>query len=506
MKRVLLTWVGSVDIKASRAGGDDLGPIASTLRVLPFQEAVLLSSHPAAENRAYAAWLRRHVEAQVTIREEPLTGPTRYSEIHQAAVRAVRAVLERLGSAAQLTFHLSPGTPAMAAVWILLSKTVFPAELIESSRAHGVATVEVPFSISAEFLPDLLQRRDEELARRAVEAPPEAPEFEAILHRGASMRRLIARARRVALRSVPALIEGESGTGKELVARAIHRASPRAGRPFIAVNCGAIPAGLTESELFGHERGAFTDARTARLGHFREAAGGTLFLDEVAELPLHAQVKLLRTLQAGEVVPVGASAPIAVDVRIIAATHRNLLAEVSAGRFRSDLFYRLAVAVLVVPPLRERSGDVSLLVDHALEQVNAEGAADPGYVARRLTPAARNVLLSHAWPGNVRELFNTLRRAAIWSLEPSIDAETVREALLGDPRAAPSVLDRPLGDGVALPEIMADVARHYLERALKEAEGNKTRAAALLGLGSHQSLTNWMERYGVAEKRPRRRA
>src|SRR5581483_8539743 len=245
-----------------------------------------------------------------------------------------------------LVLHLSPGTPAMAAVWIILAKTRFPAKLIESSRQHGIRTASVPFEISADFLPDLLRRPDEELERLSAGLPPEAPEFADIVHRGAGMKRVILRSRRVAARSVPVLIEGETGTGKELLARAIHQASPRKGRPFVAVNCGAIPGELVESELFGHEKGAFTGATAQRKGHFQETDGGTLFLDEVGELPKPAQVKLLRALQEGEVVPIGSSRPVKVDVRLIADTNRSLVQDVAAGQFREDLFHRLAVAVL----------------------------------------------------------------------------------------------------------------------------------------------------------------
>ena len=182
------------------------------------------------------------------------------------------------------------------------------------------------------------------------------------------MARLIQRARRVAVRNVPVLIEGESGTGKEMLARAIHRASPRGSRTFIAVNCGAIPDQLIESELFGHEKGAFTDAKEVRKGYFEAAEGSTLFLDELGELPGPAQVKLLRAIQEGEVVRLGSTKPLKIDVRIIAATNRTLTEETAAGRFRDDLFYRLAVAVLKIPPLRERTGDLSLLVDHLVDQ------------------------------------------------------------------------------------------------------------------------------------------
>jgi DNA-binding NtrC family response regulator len=504
---LLFAWVGNADLRAAAGDAEaGLGPIASAAGARSYEEIVLLSSHPASLSRDYADWLSaRAAGAVVSLRCEALTGPTEYREIHDAAQPAVRDAQERHGRGAGLTFHLSSGTPAMAAIWILLAKTRFPAGLIESSKARGVRVAEVPFEISAELLPALLSRADTELEQQAAGLPPPGPAFAAIVHRSLPMRRLLARVRRVALRSVPVLVEGESGTGKELVARAIHEGGPRAAGPFVAVNCGAIPEGLVESELFGHERGAFTGAVAARPGHFREAHGGTLFLDEVGELPLPAQVKLLRALQEKEVTAVGASRPTRVDVRVIAATHRSLLADVTAGRFRADLFYRLAVAVLRVPPLRERPGDLALLIDRIVEQVNAECAADPGYEPRRLTPAARNVLLAHGWPGNVRELANTIRRAALWSAAAAISGDDARDAILLDPRAPDgNVLTRPLDDGFSLPALLTEVARHYLERALAECDGNRSRAAALLGLGSHQTLANWLARHGVAPARARR--
>ena len=385
----------------------------------------------------------------------------------------------------------------MAAVWIILAKTRFPATMIESSREHGVRTASVPFDISADFLPDLLRQPDRELERLSAGLPPEAPEFDAIVHRSPVMQRVILRARRVAPRSIPVLLEGETGTGKELMARAIHQASPRRDRPFIAVNCGALPPELVESELFGHERGAFTGADRARPGYFVAANGGTLFLDEIGEVPPAAQVKLLRVLQEGAVVRVGATTPRDVDVRVIAATNRTLTEEVAGGRFREDLFYRLAVAVLKLPPLRERPGDVGLLADRLLQQIDAESASEPGYQSKKLSSSARNVLSRHPWPGNVRELSNTLRRAAIWSDGSSITAEDLHDALLPAARdRAAAVLDRTLGNGFSLPQLLAEVARHYLARAMEEAANNKTRAAELVGLASYQTLTNWLSKYG----------
>jgi transcriptional regulator with PAS, ATPase and Fis domain len=427
-----------------------------------------------------------------------LSSPTDFGEIYKAATAALDRWLSAKRSPTKITFHVSPGTPAMAAVWIILAKTRYPAELIESSRGHGVHTVSVPFDISAEFLPDLLRGSDEELEKLSAGLPPEAPEFSSIVHKSRVMKRLISKARRVAPRSVPVLLEGESGTGKELLARAIHHSSPRRDKEFIAVNCGAIPADLVESQLFGHEKGAFTGALKQQQGTFEAAHKGTLFLDEIGELPGPAQVKLLRVLQEGEIVRVGATKPMKVDVRVIAATNRTLTHEIAEGRFREDLFYRLAVAVLHLPPLRERSGDLNLLIDHLLDQINDESKAEPSFERKTLSVGARNLLLSHAWPGNVRELFNTLRRAAIWSDGEAIRSEDIREALLPVSRdQSANLLNRALGEGLNLPELLAFVARHYLGRALDEAHGNKTQAAKLVGLPSYQTLSNWLERYGV---------
>ena len=477
-----------------------MGPIAQALGAGSYGDVFLLADYERETVRGYVLWLEEHDPGcAIHVLHESLTGPTEFGEIYSAAVRACETALVGRVGEPSLTFHLSPGTPAMAAVWIILAKTRFPAELIESSRQHGVRTASVPFDISAEFLPDLLRRPDRELERLSAGLPPDSPEFEAVTHRSQVMSRVILRARRVATRSVPVLIEGETGTGKELMARAIHRASPRREHPIVAVNCGALPPELVESELFGHEKGAFTGADRLRRGYFEAANGGTLFLDEIGELPAPAQVKLLRILQEGKVVRVGATEPIGVDVRVVAATNRTLTQEVAENRFREDLYYRLAVAVLRLPPLRERTGDLGLLVDRLLDQINEESAHEPGYRDKKLSASARNILLQHSWPGNVRELLNTLRRAAIWSDGETIEAEDVRESILPAPRdRGHGILDRAMGEGFSLPDLLANVARHYLTRAMEEAAGNKSRAAELVGLASYQTLTNWLSKYGVS--------
>jgi DNA-binding NtrC family response regulator len=491
MKNILISWIGRTDLRAvTESETNGLGPLAQAVRGHSFDEVVLLCDYPVAEAELFIAWLSTHKQLPVTLKPVTLSGPTDFADIYEAAVRVIRETLSRFGQESRLTFHLSPGTPAMAAVWILLAKTLFPATLIESSREHGVKLADVPFDISAEFIPALLRRSDERLEQLAAGLPPEAPEFADIIYRSPDMQRIVARARLVAPRTIPVLIEGESGTGKELFARAIHRASLRRDGPFIAVNCGAIPAELIESEFFGHKKGAFTGAIADRKGAFESATGGTLFLEEIGELPPAAQVKILRALQEGEVVRVGETTPVVVDVRIVAATNRSLIQEVADGRFRADLFYRLAVAVLRIPPLRERQGDIGLLIDHFI------AAGEDRH--KKLSIGARNLLLAHPWPGNVRELVNTLRRATLWATGDTVTAEDIKESLFPSPQRPENVTsDRSLAEGFSLPDHLAEIARQYLEQAMKECGGNKSKAAKLLGLPNYQTLTNWLKRHGV---------
>jgi two-component system nitrogen regulation response regulator GlnG len=295
---------------------------------------------------------------------------------------------------------------------------------------------------------------------------------------------------RVASSDVSVLITGESGTGKELVARAIHAASPRAEAPFAAVNTAAIPRELLESELFGHERGAFTGAVVARTGLFRDASGGTVFLDEVGDMPVDLQAKLLRVLQSGEVTPVGGRTPTHVDVRILAATHRDLDTAVREGSFREDLLYRLRVVPIQIPPLRERREDIPLLAEHFLARYSEELANG----LRFLSEAALERLTAHDWPGNVRELENAIKRALVLS---SGDVLSVDDFGFLDERAgggeAPAELEQAVTREVEAAlagaptrelhrRILEQVERPLLEAVLAHTEGNQIRAAALLGI------------------------
>lgn len=508
---MLVSWIGNADLRApSSPDKSDVGPVAQAIAARQFDCVLLLADQDAKALRAYEGWLRTgstsKKRSELKLVRVELTSPTNFEEIYSAVTSTLDRELREFKERPQLTFHLSPGTPAMAAIWVILGKTRYQAELIQSSKQKGVETASVPFdnSLSPEFVSDMLRMPDRQLQKLSAGSSEEAMKFGDIIYRGAAMQRLVSRARKAAPRSVPILIEGESGTGKELLARAIHQASPRSGKPFQVVNCGAIPSELVESELFGHVKGSFTGATKDHVGHFQAADGGTLFLDEIGELPLPAQVKLLRAVQEGEVRPVGAAHIKHVDVRIIAATNRDLALEVVAGRFREDLFYRLAVLILKVPPLRERDGDLVALIDGLLARINeqSEQAKEPGFVRKKLSADARKLLMMEAWPGNIRELENTLRRAIVWADADIVTAGDIKEALLPSARkgaGVDAILDRPLDQGVDLQDIMGAVATHYLRRAIEAAHGNKSKAAELVGLPSYQTLTNWMRKYGIED-------
>jgi DNA-binding NtrC family response regulator len=267
------------------------------------------------------------------------------------------------------------------------------------------------------------------------------------------------------------LVQGESGTGKELVARAIHALSPRAAGPFVPVDCGALPESIIESELFGHEKGAFTGAVGAKPGLFRLADGGTLFLDEIGEIPPTIQAKMLRALQAREVRPVGGSGAIPVDLRVISATHRDLAAMVASGAFRSDLFYRLHVVRIEIPALRERREDVPVLARHFLAKHRRAASQVEG-----LDEGALERLVQYDWPGNVRELENVIESALALASGPRVRAEDLPLPDRGPGRAAP-----PPSDGLELR--LEAYERCCLERALSQTEGDAREAARLLGIG-----------------------
>jgi two-component system response regulator AtoC len=333
-------------------------------------------------------------------------------------------------------------------------------------------------------------RRENQLLRREV---LREYSFENIVSKNAKMKEIFEVIKKVAPYKSTILIMGESGTGKELVARALHYNSDRSKRPFVAVNCGAIPENLLESELFGHVKGAFTDAIRTKRGLFEEADGGTLFLDEIGELPPQLQVKLLRVLQEGEIRRVGESRPIKVDVRIISATVKDLAREVNEGRFRDDLFYRLNVLPIHIPPLRERREDIPLLIDHFIKKFTQ--STNKKVVG--IDSKALEVLMNYKWSGNVRELENTIERAVVLADGENIMLENL-----------PPEIREFKEEEVSLPPVAEEeysikkasriLETNLIKKALKRTKGNHTHAARLLEI-SHRALLYKIKEYGIEE-------
>jgi two-component system nitrogen regulation response regulator NtrX len=382
------------------------------------------------------------------------------------------------GSGIDLLSEVRQAAPETVVIMMSGHATIDTA--VEATRLGAFDFFEKPVSLERLLvvLRNATRNRALETENRRLRASWAA----AIVGRAPAIERVLGEIEKAGPADARVLIQGENGTGKELVARALHAASPRRSMPFVAVNCSAIPEELVESELFGHERGAFTGATQSRRGRFEEAHGGTLFLDEISDLSARAQTKLLRVLQEGELTRVGGSRNVRVDARVIAATNHDLQAAVKDGAFREDLYFRLAVIPITVPPLRERSADIPLLV-HAFADELGRGRR------RQFSDEAVDALARHPFPGNVRELRNLVERLLIMNAEETIGAAHVRAVLPDLPDA---------GDGdVRLADAVRAFERRAIERAIAEAGGNVTHAAARLGL-ERSHLYKKMKKLGMS--------
>lgn len=526
-RRVLVSWIGHADLfglaaaqpnhesAVRRATGKSIpqsnpptGPVRAAMEMLAFDEVHVLADLEEDVLNACAAWLG----GQVIPHRAAVHDPTDYALVFGVA----ESLLESVSTAEsdehpELWISLSSGTPAMAATLVLLGKTRFPARFIQSFQGRA-KEAEIPFDLTLQYIPDLLREPDATLQLLADKNPADVEGFSAIVGTSQAIRLAVGRARRAAIRDVSVLILGESGVGKELFAQAIHSASSRRNKPFVAINCAAVPSELQESELFGHVQGAFTGATRDRAGAFQQADGGTLFLDEFGELELRAQAALLRALQPGPNDPlcrrsirrVGADAVEHVDVRVIAATNREPLSQVREGALRQDLYYRVSTISLRLPALRERRSDIPMLVETLLARINAQfGRGEPGYVHKSLSAAAKGLVAQHEWPGNVRQLNNVLVQSAVMSAGPVVAKADIAAALMehpgGSSRADPDC--QPLGDGFDLTKYLDDIERRFLERACEESRGVKRKAADLLGLKTYQTLDAKLKRLGVNWKR-----
>jgi DNA-binding NtrC family response regulator len=376
----------------------------------------------------------------------------------------------------------TPGTPV-----VILTNEVSVASAVAAMK-EGAQDVYPKGSLTLEVIQEAVVSL---LAPRQAGGPSGLKE-RSIVTNDSRMKKLLDMARAVADSRATVMISGESGTGKELFARFLHENSSRASGPFVAVNCASLPEGLLESELFGHEKGAFTGAIARKQGKFELADGGTILLDEISEMAISLQAKLLRVLQEGEIDRVGGKKPVAVDVRVVATTNRDLKEHIQNGEFREDLFYRLNVIPLKVPPLRERSGDIMLLAEHFLEFYAKENAKP----SLSLSDEARRLISSQKWPGNVRELQNTMERAVLLASSDSITPEALmfEDQISGGESqggaATAEVLTGPL-------PTLRELERKAIDLALEETSGNRTHAAKMLGI-SVRTLRNKLNEYKVA--------
>ena len=379
---------------------------------------------------------------------------------------------------------------------------------VRATQAGAFDYLPKPFDLNAlsQAVEGALARRK----RREISLPAPEEGSRSLIGRSPAMQEVYRVIARVVSNDLTVLVYGESGTGKELVAQAIHDLGPRRRAPFVAINMAAIPRELIEAELFGHERGAFTGAQARVAGKFEQAAGGTLFLDEIGDMPMDAQTRLLRVLQSGEFTTVGGARPIRADVRIVAATNKDLATLVANNQFREDLFYRLNVVPIALPPLRERRQDIPLLAAHFLDRAYEEGLP-----RKRLEDEALAALSAHDWPGNVRELENMMRRLAVLSRDEWIDATAVRDALgeaspmpqaMADPGLEAAIharlqrfaIEEPeaLRDGSLYARVIAEVERPLIEALLARYDQNQLRAARALGI-NRNTLRKRLDTLGI---------
>ena len=496
MPRILLTFTGFHDPYSRGLIGDEeqAGPILSLARSRSFDEIVLISTPNTEEHtKATAAALAAAVPLPaVRTIYLLLQDPTDYRAILAALRGEVLTMVNEAGDA-EISVAVASGTPQMHACWLLLvASGELPAKILHV-RPPKFVTKDRPLvaevDLSAAEFPEVRYSLRRPEPSVAATDPQAAAALLGLVGDHPKLRSVIDAAAAIAPAAVPVLIQGETGTGKELIARLIHMLSGRPTDRFEPINCSAIPNELVESTLFGHKRGAFTTAIQDQPGKFELADGGTLFLDEVGELPLPVQAKLLRVVEDGEVEPLGARKRLKVNVRVIAATHRNLRRMVQLGSFREDLYYRLNVAEIKVPPLRDRRSDIPKIALAVLDRINSS-LRHP----KRLSAEALIRLQRQRWPGNVRDLQNTIERSVWLCRKPILDAE---DLLISEPETEGDLLAQlpQPGEGFSLEDLLSKIRHQMILRALDQADGNQSRAARMLGI-SPQAAHKFLRKPG----------
>lgn len=493
----LLTWLGKTDLDKSL---EDIEAAIATIALKndkAFDQIIILANTWEGEWEGYLSWLKTRLAgakrpfSEITIQKAKIKNPIDYETIFEESKNWINKLSNDSES---LTISLTSGTPAMISIAVILGKSRNNVRFVQSSALKGIQEVDIPVDFAREYVKSAAKG----VANKAIRDPNAPKKLNQIIAASPKMLDVINKAKVLSTSELPVLVLGETGTGKEVMSNAIHLGSLRADKPFKAVNCGALPQNLVDSILFGHEKGAFTGASHQHKGLFEQATGGTLFLDEVGELPPDVQVKLLRVLQEGSVTRVGGNESINVDVRIIAATHRNLLKMVEANDFREDLFYRLAVGVIQLPSLRERLEDIPLLVAELTAEINSSASTQTNNNSKNVSEKGMKFIVSQPWLGNIRELWNTLNRAFLWSKTTEISNKDLAGAMIVRNKSEDeSEVVLSLGQTVDANQLIDKYKKKYINAALKASGNNLTKASVMLSLNSPQALKLWMKSVGV---------
>ncbi|MBA6292849.1 sigma-54-dependent Fis family transcriptional regulator [Colwellia sp. MB3u-70] len=493
----LYTWLGYRDIENMKQEQNAAISSLAIFNKTPFDRIVIFANTWEESWDKYETWLRKRLSTiqrpsdNIKVYRADVTTAIDYPTI----IKHTEKWLSKLSEESEhLYINLTSGSPAMTAASILVGKGKSNTFFIQSSKDDNVLEVDIPVDFGKAYVKSAAKN----IASIAVAKPQANKVFGNIVANSSVMKATIKKAKRLSTSELPTLILGETGTGKEVLANAIHAGSLRADKPLKIVNCGALPETLVDSILFGHVKGAFTGAEKEHKGLFEQADGGTLFLDEVGELTPETQVKLLRALQQGEITKVGSEQTINVDVRVIAATHRDLMQLVETNKFREDLFYRLAVGIVEIPALRNRLEDISPLTLELIDEINLAASKLPDYKSKNISESAIKFISFQTWPGNIRELWNTLNRAFLWSDKETITDNDIQDALIIRTNIQEiGNISLTLGQQVNISDILDIQRKKYIEAALKATGNNKSKAAKMLNLKSHQVLTNWIKELGL---------
>lgn len=499
---ILLSWLGTKDIDNMLDGEKNAS--ISTIAInsqTPFDKIVILSNHQHKYWEKFEDFVKKRMATigkpyhDIQVYKANIVSPIDYESIHHVTALWINKLSEEADS---LSINLTSGTPAMTTLSVLIGKGKSNVQFLQATPQNELLHVDIPIDFGQEYV----KSASKNIANTATSEPKIEQAFSKLTAKSVQMQNVVNKAKKIAASEVPALILGETGTGKELMATAIHKGSLRANKPLKVINCGAFAENLVDSTLFGHKKGAFTGAEKDHPGLFEQADGGTLFLDEVGELTPEIQVKLLRALQQGEINRLGDTQTTNVDVRVIAATHKDLSKLVEEGKFREDLFYRLAVGIIQMPALRERIEDITVIVNQLVEQINKAGSKHPDYISKNISEKGIKFILSQPWQGNIRELWSTLNRAFLWSDSQTITENDLASAMINRAKSK-SFTDITLSydDKIDITQLVDNYKKAYVLAALKASGNVKSHAAQMLNLKDHQTLSNWMKRLNIKHEK-----